>query len=70
MDAREPDRLYEQFVKPLEGRHWGEYAGVSFEGEVVLAPTLVEVVQQSVSRFGKNNSVAFRVGHKVVGHVR
>jgi hypothetical protein len=64
------DRLYDQYVRPLESSHRGQYVAVSMNGEVELAPTLVEAVMQAVSRFGKDNSIAFRVGQKFVGHVR
>ena len=63
------DRLYDQYVRPLEGSHRGKYVAVSMNGEIELAPTLIEVAMQAVARFGKDNSIAFRVGHTVVGHV-
>ena len=33
----EADRLYDQYVKPLEASHRGQYAAVSYQGNVVLA---------------------------------
>jgi hypothetical protein len=69
LSLRDSDRLYDQYVRPLEVNHRGQYTGVSLQGGVVLAPTLVEVVQKAVSQFGKNNSVAFRVGPRAVGRV-
>lgn len=70
MDARESDRLYEEHVKPLEATHGGQYASVSFQGDVVLASTLLEAVQRGVKAFGKDSSIVFHVGNKVVGHIR
>jgi hypothetical protein len=67
---QEADRLYDEYVKPLEERHRGEYVGVSHRGEIVMASNLIDVVQQSVSAFGKGNSIAFRVGDRVVGRIR
>lgn len=65
----EADRLYDQYVKPLEPTHCGEYVGVSVDGKTVIGSTLIGVVQQAVTAFGKDNSVVFRVGDKVVGRV-
>lgn len=64
------DRLYDQYVRPLEGSHRGQYVGVSLQGDIVTAPTLVDAVQQSVRKFGKDNSIVFHVGNRVVGHIR
>lgn len=63
------DRLYDQYVRPLESSHRGKYVAVSMQGEVELAPTLVDAVQRAVKAFGKDNSIAFHVGNKVVGRV-
>jgi hypothetical protein len=66
----EADRLYNQYVKPLEASHRGQYAAVSYQGDVVIASSLVEVVQKAVATFGKANSVTFHVGDRVVGRIR
>ena len=70
MEQQESDRLYETFVKPLESSHRGQYASVSLKGEVVLAPTLIDALQRGVNAFGKDNSIVFHVGNRVVGHIR
>ena len=70
MDAQASDRLYEQFVKPLEDSHRGQYASVSLQGEIVLAPTLIDALQRGAKAFGKDNSIVFHVGNKVVGRLR
>ncbi len=70
LNLRESDRLYDQYVKPIENRHRGEYVGVSLDGDTVIGSTLIGVIQQSSARFGKGKSVVFRVGDKVVGRVR
>jgi hypothetical protein len=70
IDDQDFDRLYRQYVEPLENDHAGEYAGVSLDGRTVLRSTLLDAVQESVAQFGKGKSVVFRVGDKVVGRVR
>ena len=39
------DRLYEQFAKPLEKEHPGEFLAVSPTGKTLLAPGLYEATQ-------------------------
>ena len=63
---QEIDKIYEQYVKPLESQHQGEYIAVSPQGQVVLAPSFVEALQQGSQQFGKGNFI-FKVGEKVVG---
>ncbi len=69
----EADRLYDQYVKPLESIHRGEYVGVSVDGKdgkTVIGATLIDVVRQTATAFGKGNGIVFRVGDKVVGRIR
>jgi hypothetical protein len=66
----EADQIYDQYVRPLEDRYWGKYVAVSWQGDIVMAITLVEVAQKAVAAFGKGNSIAFRVGDRVVGRIR
>jgi hypothetical protein len=70
IDGQDSDRLYLQYVEPLEDAHAGKYAGVSFDGRTVIRSTLIDTIQESVSQFGKGKSVVFRIGDKVVGRVR
>lgn len=67
-EDRDMDRLYEQFGRPLEADHWGEFLVVSADGRTLLAPTLIEAVDQAVERFGPGNTT-FRVGEQVVGSI-
>lgn len=67
--AEEADRLYDLLVKPLEGTHHGEYAAVSRGGELLLASSLLEAVEQARSAYGPDSYV-FQVGQKVVGSWR
>jgi hypothetical protein len=43
-DAKE---LYSQYVAPLEPDHKGEFAAVSKDGKVVLAPTLLDAIDRA-----------------------
>ena len=65
----EADRLYDQYGKPLEAEHWGEYVAITPDGRTVLAPTLLEAVQQAASVLGSDNHV-FKVGERIVGKWR
>ena len=62
----EANRLYERYGKPLEAEHWGEYVAISPQGEVVLAPTLVDAMQRATETLGRGNSI-FKVGERGVG---
>jgi len=62
----EMDRVYEQYGRPLERDHWGEYLAVSQNGETLLARSLEDAVGQAADRFGSDNFV-FKIGEKVVG---
>jgi hypothetical protein len=71
-DHRQTDdglRLYELYGKPFEAQHWGEYVAITPDGRTVLAPTLLEVMQQSVAAFGLGSYV-FKVGERTVGRWR
>ena len=65
----EADRLYELYGKPFEAQHWGEYVAITPDGRTVLAPTLLEVVQQAANVLGANNHV-FKIGERTVGKWR
>jgi hypothetical protein len=62
------DEIYDRYVKPLEDQHIGQYAAVSPKGDLLLAPSFIEAIQQSTQRFGKGNFV-FKVGERVVGEI-
>ena len=57
----EADRLYDQYVKPLESIHRGEYVGVSVDGKdgkTVIGATLIDVVRQTAT--ARNLSIGLR----------
>jgi hypothetical protein len=60
------DKLYEQYGKPLESQHRGEYLAVSRDGRTLLASSLPDVVEQAAEAFGPENYI-FKVGDKAVG---
>ena len=66
---KKADNLYQQYGKPLESKHWGEYIAISPDGETVLGLTLLEVVEKATSTFGPGNFV-FKIGERVIGTFR
>jgi hypothetical protein len=64
---QDADRLYNQYVKPLEPKHKGEYIAVSLDGKTLLAPTLLEALEQAEDVFGPRQTVVFKIGKKAVG---
>jgi hypothetical protein len=69
-DKRKTARsLYEQYGKPLEAEHRGEYVVISENGKTIVGKSLTEVVTNSIERFGKGNFV-FKIGSRAVGSFR
>jgi hypothetical protein len=66
---RRYDELYEQYGKPLEAEHAGEYLAVSPAGETLLGSSLREVARQATAKFGPGNFV-YKVGARAVGKWR
>ncbi len=66
---QDADRVYEQYVKPLEQQYKDQYIVVTPDGQTVVAPTLMEAMQQGYQVFGKGNFL-FKVGQKSVGKIR
>ena len=62
----EADRLYEQYGKPLEGDHEGEYVAISPGGGTVLGPDLLRVAEEAEGALGPDHTL-FRLGPRVVG---
>jgi hypothetical protein len=44
---QQSNRVYDRYVRPLEKDHHGEYAAVAAEGQLVLAPSLPEVMKKA-----------------------
>lgn len=63
------DKLYEEYGKPLEPDHWGEFAAIFPDGSTVIGADLMEVSTQALDRFGQGSFI-FKVGDKAVGKWR
>ena len=67
MDTSE--KLYEQYGKPLEQEHWGEYVAIFPDGRNLVGSDLMAVSDQALDRLGRGSFV-FKVGEKSVGNWR
>jgi len=67
--ARRYDELYEQYGRPLERDHLGEYLAVSPGGDVTLGQTMQEAAQRAADQFGPG-SFLFKIGERAVGRWR
>ena len=69
-DRRKTARaLYEQYGKPLETEHKGEYVVISASGKTIVGKSLTEVVTHAIDTFGKGQFV-FKIGSRAVGSFR
>ena len=65
--AKERERLYEQYGKPLEERHAGEYLAIGSDGETVLGKDEGQVLKQAIKNLGSGNFAFVRVGSPTYG---
>lgn len=63
------DILYEQYGKPLEQKHWGEFVAIFPDGKTVLGSSQLEALEQALDEFGPG-CFLFKVGDKAVGKWR
>jgi hypothetical protein len=63
------DRLYKQYVRPLETQYHGEFIGVAPDGRYVVAGTALDAMRQATAAFGRGNYI-FKIGDRVVGKWR
>jgi hypothetical protein len=69
-DRRKTARaLYEQYGKPLEAEHTGEYVVISNSGNTIVGKSLMEVVTDAINKFGKGHFI-FKIGSRAVGSFR
>ena len=68
-NINDANKAYEKYVKPLEQKHRGKFAGVSYTGKVIIAPSLYQAMLDSKNSFGRANSFVFKIGDKVVGRL-
>jgi len=59
--------LYEQFGKPLEKDHSGEYVAIGSDGRTIVGADAAEVLRQAVDAFGSGRFALKRVGHRAFG---
>ena len=62
--AEEKQHLYEEFGKPLEEAHKGEYLAIGPDGHTILGTRSGEVLRKALDNFGSGNFGLFRVGHR------
>lgn len=65
---RRYDALYEQFGRPLEREHRGQYLAVSQGGQTALGSTFLEVARKASDQFGPGSFV-FKIGGRAVGQL-
>ena len=63
------ETLYNQYGKPLEETHPGQYVAISKDGKTIVGPTMLEVMQKAKASFGPGNYV-FKLGQRAVGKWR
>jgi hypothetical protein len=61
--AEEKKLLYEQYGKPIEQDHNGEYLAIGPDGQTILGKRSGELLRKAVETFGSGNFGIFRVGH-------
>ena len=66
---RRYDELYEQYGRPLEAEHWGEFLVISAEGETLIGSTMGGVAKLAAERFG-SGTFMYKVGERAVGRLR
>ncbi|MFN3763245.1 MAG: hypothetical protein ACK4WK_08615 [Anaerolineae bacterium] len=64
------DQLYERFGKPLEATRRGQFVAISLQGETIVGPNDLEVLQQALARFGRGNFAFRRIGYRPLGKWR
>jgi len=58
---REGDLLYDQYARPLEAEHWGEFVAIMPDGRTLLAGSLTDAFTRSLGMFGRGSFI-FKVG--------
>jgi len=60
------DRLYDEFARPLEQEHYGEFIAITRDGQTLLGPTLIDVALRANDTFGERTFLC-KIGPKAVG---
>ena len=66
---KQSDELYEQYGKPFEAEHWGQFIAISPDGRILLGSDMAEVLDDALSQFGGGVHV-FKVGPIATGRFR
>lgn len=66
---RQSDELYEQYVQPLEAKHWGKFVAVAPDGRTMLGPERTDLQGNALREFGEGVSV-FKIGLEEVFRLR
>ena len=64
--SKEDKLLYEEYGKPLEQEHTGEYVAIGPSGRIIFGESTDEVLQKGVEAFGGGNFALFRIGYPAV----
>jgi hypothetical protein len=54
--------LYEQFGRPLEPAHNGEFVAISDDGRTILGSEELDVTDRAIEQFGSGNFALRRIG--------
>ena len=63
----EDRHLYEQYGKPLEKDHTGEFVAIGPDGRTILGTDDIAVFNQAIDLLGSGNFALCRVGHRAFG---
>lgn len=64
------DRLYEQYGKPLEAEHWGEYVAIHQDGSTIVDHHLDVLTQRARAEFGETPTLITKVGGRIESRPR
>ncbi len=60
------EALYEQYGKPLEKTHKGNYIAIAENGKTIIGTSALEVMQEAKQRLGPGNFI-FKLGERSIG---
>ena len=63
---QQADTLYEQYGKPLEAAHSGEYVAISADGRTITGTSVLTVMEEAKHQLGTGNFI-FKIGARSVG---
>ena len=61
------DDLYDEYGKPLEVEHKGEFIAISDDGQTIVGDDMDQVAFQAIEEFGSGNFALRKIGHVVLG---